>query len=239
MAMTVIFALIADLALALKVTKLNELGAAWVCPIDQSWTIALNGGFCNVPGHAATAPLSTVSSKGSQQQLVAASAVAFYGSEADGQPVDDPARTITAKARMGLVQSALAHSLTPAQLTGALRVAKFLRAYGVQFEGEFATVAGHVIIDIGMRMLTPRELFRAQGFDDDYVIDTAWIKDRETGEVREVKLTKEQQIRMCGNSVCPPVLEALVRANVPELIVQDRPPKWRPTFAEYQERRAA
>lgn len=43
MAMTVIFALIADLALALKVSKLNELGAAWVCPIDQSWTIGLNG----------------------------------------------------------------------------------------------------------------------------------------------------------------------------------------------------
>ena len=198
-----------------------------------------NGGFCDTPGHDLRKPLSTVSSTGAQQQLVAASAVAFYGSEADGQDVGTPARTVTAKARMGLVQSALAHSLTPAQLAGARRVAKFLRAHGVQFDGEFATVAGHVIIDIGMRMLTPRELFRAQGFDDDYIIDRAWIADKATGEVREVKLTKEQQIRMCGNSLCPQVLEAIVRANCPDLIQHDPPPKWRPTFAEYQQRRIA
>lgn len=198
-----------------------------------------NGGFCDTPGHDLRKPVSTVSSTGAQQQLVAASAVAFYGSEADGQDVATPARTVTAKARVGLVQSALAHSLTPAQLAGARRVAKFLRAYGVQFDGEFATVAGHVIIDIGMRMLTPRELFRAQGFDDDYIIDRAWIADKDTGEVREVKLTKEQQIRMCGNSLCPQVLEAIVRANCPDLIQHDPPPKWRPTFAEYQQRRIA
>ncbi len=68
-------------------------------------------------------------------------------------------------------------------------------------------VAGepYAIVDIGMRMLTPRELFRAQGFPEDYVIEEV-----EGGR----KLTKTAQIRMCGNSVCPPVAEALVRANV-------------------------
>ena len=69
------------------------------------------------------------------------------------------------------------------------------------------TIAGldYVITDIGMRMLTPRELFRAQGFEDCYIIDPVF-----NGK----KLTKTAQIRMCGNSVCPQVAEAVVRANI-------------------------
>lgn len=65
----------------------------------------------------------------------------------------------------------------------------------------------HRIVDIGMRMLTPRELFRAQSFSDDYIIDP----------IHEGKpLSKTAQVRMCGNSVPPAVAEALVRANVVE-----------------------
>ncbi len=60
------------------------------------------------------------------------------------------------------------------------------------------------IVDIGMRMLTPRELFRAQGFPDSYQIEA---------EVNGKRLSKATQIRMCGNSVCPPVAAALVRAQ--------------------------
>src|SRR5690606_512151 len=55
------------------------------------------------------------------------------------------------------------------------------------------------IVDIGMRMLTPRELFRAQGFGDEYIIDR-----RPDGST----LTKTTQIRLCGNSVCPDLAEA-------------------------------
>jgi len=71
-------------------------------------------------------------------------------------------------------------------------------------------VAGEpfVLADIGMRMLSPRELFRAQGFPDDYVIDLT---------VDGRPLPKSAQVRMCGNSVCPPLAAALVSANVPEL----------------------
>lgn len=61
------------------------------------------------------------------------------------------------------------------------------------------------IVDIGMRMLTPRELFRAQGFPDSYKIAV-----EHEGKV----LSKRSQIRLCGNSVCPDVSEDLVRANV-------------------------
>jgi DNA (cytosine-5)-methyltransferase 1 len=70
----------------------------------------------------------------------------------------------------------------------------------VRIEGET-----YAIGDIGMRMLTPRELFRAQGFPDSYIIDR-------TADGRA--LTKTAQIRLCGNSVCPPIAAALVRANV-------------------------
>ncbi len=76
------------------------------------------------------------------------------------------------------------------------------------------TVAGqqYEIADIGMRMLQPRELYRAQGFPDAYVIDRG-------AEGRP--LTKEAQVRMCGNSVCPPVAAAIVRANYSDVAMRE------------------
>lgn len=181
-----------------------------------------NGGFNTNPGHEATEPVSTISAKGSQQQVVTGTLAAYYGTAAEGQCTSEPLRTVTAKERFAFAQCELQNAypgMTPEKIEGALRVAEFLRKYGVQFEGPFATVAGYVIIDIGMRMLTARELFRAQGFPEDYVIDRAWVVDPKTGSIQEIKLTKEQQIRMCGNSVCPPLAEALVRANSPEMCI--------------------
>lgn len=134
--------------------------------------------------------------------------------------VNVPLRTVTTRERFGFALSeAVAPPMTVAQLVGARRVAKFLREYGVEFEGEFATVGGFVIVDIGLRMLTARELFRAQGFPDKYVIDRAWVVNPKTGAVDEIRLTKEQQIRMCGNSVSPPVAAALVAANSGDMAV--------------------
>lgn len=149
--------------------------------------------------------------------LVAASVAVYHGTEVDGHGADEPAHTATTRNRLGVVQSQLVNPLTPEQEAGALRVAAFLREHGIEFEGPYAMVGGYVIIDLGMRMLTPRELFLAQGFPPDYVIDKAWLIDEHTGALTEVALTKEQQIRMCGNSVCPPEAEALVRANAPDL----------------------
>jgi DNA (cytosine-5)-methyltransferase 1 len=65
----------------------------------------------------------------------------------------------------------------------------------------------YAIVDIGMRMLTPRELYRAQGFPESYQIERG-------ADGRE--LTKTAQVRMCGNSVCPPLARALVAANYTE-----------------------
>lgn len=63
------------------------------------------------------------------------------------------------------------------------------------------------IVDIGMRMLTPRELYRAQGFPDSYIIDRT-----KNGK----QLSKAAQVRMCGNSVSPVLAEVLVKANLAE-----------------------
>ena len=71
------------------------------------------------------------------------------------------------------------------------------------------TVSGqqYQIADIGMRMLQPRELYRAQGFPDTYIIDHG-------SDGRP--LPKDAQVRMCGNSVCPPLARAIVAANYAE-----------------------
>lgn len=65
----------------------------------------------------------------------------------------------------------------------------------------------YYIADIGMRMLEPRELYRAQGFPEDYVIDRDY-----TGK----EYSRKEQVARCGNAVPPPFAEALVRANLPE-----------------------
>ena len=66
----------------------------------------------------------------------------------------------------------------------------------------------YFISDIGLRMLTPRELYAANGFPPDYIIDRDY-----TGK----EYGKTKQVARCGNAVPPPFAEALVRANLPEL----------------------
>lgn len=71
------------------------------------------------------------------------------------------------------------------------------------------------IVDIGLRMLEPRELYGCQGFPDDYIIDRDY-----TGKT----YPRSEQVRRCGNAVCPPIPAALVKANLPELCVAERMP---------------
>lgn len=71
------------------------------------------------------------------------------------------------------------------------------------------------IVDIGLRMLEPRELYGCQGFPDDYIIDHDYA-----GKT----YPRSEQVRRCGNAVCPPIPAALVRANLPELCIAERTP---------------
>lgn len=69
-----------------------------------------------------------------------------------------------------------------------------------------------------MRMLEPKELYGCQGFPDDYIIDRDY-----TGK----EYPRSEQVRRCGNAVCPPIPAALVKANLPELCVAERTPNLR------------
>lgn len=82
------------------------------------------------------------------------------------------------------------------------------------------TVQGidYTIVDIGLRMLEPRELYGCQGFPDDYIIDRDY-----TGK----SYPRSEQVKRCGNAVPPPFAAALVRANLPELCVAKRMPNMR------------
>jgi DNA (cytosine-5)-methyltransferase 1 len=67
-------------------------------------------------------------------------------------------------------------------------------------------------------MLTPRELYRCQGFTDDYLIEV---------QFRDRTLPRSTQVKLCGNSVCPNVSEAIVRANCADMAVSVAPRKKR------------
>ena len=171
-------------------------------------------------GHDARDPLSTVAASGSHQTPVATFFAKYYGT-GDGARTDAPRHTITVKDRMAHMQAALqAPPFTAAHEARAREVAEFLRAHGAWDGDDLVTldIAGirYVIADIGMRMLTPRELFTAQGFPRDYVIEGVWEQDSD-GAWDWRAFTKNTQVSCVGNSVCPPVAAAVVKANCGQL----------------------
>jgi DNA (cytosine-5)-methyltransferase 1 len=162
-------------------------------------------------GRDAGEPLSTIVHRGTQQQVVAAVLSHQYGSATNGGQGDPrlPIKTITTGGHHALVAAFLT------QYNGAALGREPELPLGTQstrdrFGAVTVTIAGEpwTIVDIGMRMLVPRELFRAQGFPDSYVVDAPFEGRR---------LTKTAQTRMCGNSVCPPIARAIVEANCGEL----------------------
>lgn len=82
------------------------------------------------------------------------------------------------------------------------------------------------IVDIGLRMLEPKELYGCQGFPDDYIIDR---------DCDGKPYGRTEQVKRCGNAVCPPIPAALVRANLPELCIAKRMPICRPDRMKQEE----
>lgn len=126
-----------------------------------------------------------------------------------GQPTDTPLQTVTAGGtHFGEVSTSLAVDGYDEQR--AQQALAFLREYCGPESTGLVEIDGvtYRIVDIGMRMLQPHELYRAQGFPDWYIIDQ---------DYRGVKYAKDKQVARCGNAVPPPFAEALVRANLPEL----------------------
>ncbi|MDI3904624.1 DNA cytosine methyltransferase [Pseudomonas aeruginosa] len=230
------------------------------CGVATAFMVQANGGYNTTHSRPADAPISTITNKGSQQQLATAHLVTLRkGSH--GAPVDGPLGTQTGTDHHGLVAAHLLHlrgncdaraadeplhtvsaggthhglvttemvasSLTPEQLDGAVWVAAFLMKYHgmgenirpldepvstVTTKDRLALVtvwisgSPYVIVDIRLRMLKPRELYRAQGFPDSYIIERGHNGQR---------FTLSQQVHMCGNSVSPNTMAAYARANDP------------------------
>lgn len=135
--------------------------------------------------------------------------VKLRGTCRDGQRTDEPMPTVTAGGtHVGEVKTLLAVDGYDEQR--AHQALEFLREYCGPESTGLVTIKGVVyrIVDIGMRMLQPHELYRAQGFPEWYIIDR---------DYRGVKYAKDKQVARCGNAVPPPFAGALVRANLPEL----------------------
>lgn len=153
-------------------------------------------------------PLQTMTTK-ADAAIVSSHLVKLRGTCRDGQRADEPMPTITAGGQhVGEVKTTLA--VEDYDEERAQQVLAFLQEYcGVDCTG-LVEIDGvtYRIVDIGMRMLQPHELYRAQGFPEWYIIDR---------DYRGVKYAKDKQVARCGNAVPPPFAEALVRANLPEM----------------------
>lgn len=160
------------------------------------------------PGGTLDNPAHTVTT-GNHHATITSHLVKLRGTCRDGQPISEPMPTVTAGGlHVGEVKTTLAIDEYDEQR--AEQTLEFLRKYcGEDCDG-LVGVDGitYRIVDIGMRMLQPHELYRAQGFPDWYIIDR---------DYRGVKYPKDKQVARCGNAVPPPFAEALVRANLPEL----------------------
>jgi DNA (cytosine-5)-methyltransferase 1 len=158
-------------------------------------------------GHSMEEPVSTIVQKGPLQAAVTSNLVKLRGTCAHGQSVEEPLATVSAQGtHFAEVRAFLlkyygneTEGHDPEAPLGTVTTKDRFGLITVTIEGE-----EYVIVDIGMRMLTPRELFNAQGFPPDYIIDH---------DARGNPTTKTSQVARCGNSVCPPLARALVAAN--------------------------
>lgn len=200
------------------------------------------------PGNSVEEPVSTVTGV-NQHCLISPTLIQYHSETSDkevrGQAIENPIMTVDGSNRYGLVTSFLSkfyksgigqdereplHTITTsAGHFGEVRA--FLIKYygdatGQEIEKPLDTVttkdrfglvtiegADYQIVDIGLRMLEPRELYGCQGFPDDYIIDHDY-----TGKA----YPRTEQVRRCGNAVCPPIPAALVKANLPELCIAKR-----------------
>ena len=135
-----------------------------------------------------------------------------------GTDIREPLNTMTGVNHMGEVMAFLVKyygTCTGQEVTQLLDTVTCHGRFGlVEIQG-----ALFQIVDIGLRMLQPHELYAAQGFPGDYIIDR---------DVNGRKISKTEQVQKCGNSVCPPIPAALVSANLPELCKAERLPICRP-----------
>ncbi|MEC5161882.1 DNA cytosine methyltransferase [Janthinobacterium sp. CG_S6] len=159
--------------------------------------------YSGVVGTAVTVPFGTVTTS-DHHSVVTSTLVSLRNNQA-GKSILEPVPTITGGGtHIGEVRAFLIKYYSEGgqhqALTDPMHTIPTKDRIGlVTIRGE-----NYAILDIGMRMLTPRELARAQGFPDSYILELIHNGKR---------LSKAAQVRMIGNSVCPPLARALVLAN--------------------------
>lgn len=206
----------------------------------------------NHPGGKADNPLHTITT-GGQQCLISPTLIQYHSEtsekEVRGQAIENPIMTVDSSNRYGLVTSFLSKFYKTGTgqdvreplgtVTADAGGGHFgeVRAFLIKYYGEgtgqdiespldtitsrdkfgLVTIQGvdYQIVDIGLRMLEPKELYRCQGFPDDYIIDR---------DYEGKPYSRSEQVKRCGNAVCPPIPAALVKANLPELCVAERTP---------------
>lgn len=172
------------------------------------------GGGYNGAGSAVNAPLDTVTAKDHNSLITVR--IMTMRNNMDGQPIDEPLTTISCSgAHHAEVQAFLVKYFSNGT---AKSVDEPLDTVTTKDRFALVTIHGekYIITDIKMRMLQPRELFNAQGFPPDYIIDH---------DADGHPYVKSKQVARCGNAVTPPVPAALVRANLPEeALIKEREP---------------
>lgn len=218
------------------------------CLIEPKLAPYMGTNTTNHPGGSCEDPIHTITT-GNQQCLISPTLIQYHSEtskdEVRGQRIEDPIMTVDGSNRYGLVTSFLSkfyksgigqdereplHTIT----TSAGHFGE-VRAFLIKYYGDatgqdiekpldtvttkdrfgLVTIEGvdYQIVDIGLRMLEPKELYGCQGFPDDYIIDHDY-----TGKT----YPRSEQVKRCGNAVCPPIPAALVKANLPELCVAKR-----------------
>lgn len=225
------------------------------CLIEPKLAPFMGVNTTNHPGGKADEPLHTITT-GGQQCLISPTLIQYHSetseNEVRGQVLENPIMTVDGSNRYGLVMSFLSkfyktgtgqdvreplHTVT----TSAGHFGE-VRAFLIKYYGDatgqdinnpldtvttkdrfgLVTIQGvdYQIVDIGLRMLEPKELYGCQGFPDDYIIDR---------DIDGKPYSRTEQVKRCGNAVCPPIPAALVKANLPEICVATRTPNMRIT----------
>ena len=149
------------------------------------------------------------------ERQLSSSCLIQMNNHCDGRDIKEPIPTITAgDGHFGEVRAFLIKyygDCTGQDIKNPLDTITTKDRFGL------VTVNGvdYQIVDIGLRMLEPKELYGCQGFPEDYIIDHDY-----TGK----SYPRSEQVRRCGNAVCPPIPAALVKANLPELCKFKRQP---------------
>ncbi len=167
-------------------------------------------------GQPETEPINTVTA-GPGHFAESRTFLAKYYGTGEGQRIRDPLGTVTARDRFGLVLLKT-EKLEPGTPCGHWPEIRDMlnRFCGYDLKDDEILIyvidgVEYIIVDIGLRMLTPRELYAAQGFPADYIIDV---------DCEGNAYPKSEQVARCGNAVPPPFAKALVLANLPELCVR-------------------